>query len=123
MPAGALADTDVLIETLHGDASVLGRIDAAAAGEPRLLSVLTAAELRAGRSGQDPAVGELIASFRPLPLDLGTAEHGAGIRRRYGPTHGTDLIDAILAATALALDLTLVTNNRRHYPMADLRLG
>ncbi|MQA73845.1 MAG: PIN domain-containing protein [Solirubrobacterales bacterium] len=121
--AGALADADVLIEALRGDTEVLSRIDAAAAGEPRFLSVLTAAELRAGGSGDEPAVGALIADFVVLDLELSVAEHGGRLRRRFAPTHGTDLIDAMLAALALAHDLTLVTNNRRHYPMPSLRLG
>lgn len=121
--AGALADADVLIEALRGDTEILSRIDDAAAGEPRFLSVLTAAELRAGRSGDDRAVDSLIADFRMLPLELVAAEHGGRLRRRFAESHGTDLIDAILAAVALAHDLTLVTNNRRHFPMPELRLG
>jgi len=121
--AGALVDADVLIEGLRGDASVLERIEAASGAGARCLSVLTVAELRAGGSGDDPAVDEMVADFRVLPLDLTTAESGGRLRRAYAASHGTDLVDAILAAVALAYDLTLVTNNRRHFPMPGLKLG
>ena len=121
--AGALVDADVLIEGLRGDASVLERIQAAAGAGRRHISVLTAAELRSGGSGDEPAVAELIADFRVLPLDLATAESGGRLRRRYAASHGTDLVDAILAAIALENDLTLVTNNPRHFPMPGLSLA
>jgi len=121
--AGVLADTDVLIDALRGDAGGLARIDEAAAGGARHLSVLTAAELRAGLAGDDPAVALLLADFLVLPLSLPVAERGGRLRREFGPSHGTDLVDAILAATAIELELTLVTNNRRHYPMPGLTLA
>lgn len=121
--AGALVDAHVLLDMLRGDRSGLERLDRAAAGGSRFLSVLTAAELRAGPGGDHPAVGLLVADFVVLSLDLATAELGGRLRRRYGPSHGTGLIDALLAATALTRRLTLVTDNRRHFPMGQLDLG
>ena len=119
---GALVDADVLIEALRGDETVPSRIDTAAGGGPRLLSVLTASELRAGRSGDDEAVDRLLDDFEPVMLELSTAEHAGRLRRRFGRSHGTDLVDAVLAATALERSLALVTNNRRHFPMPGLAL-
>ncbi|MFN5219653.1 MAG: hypothetical protein ACK5FE_01870 [Cyanobacteriota bacterium] len=34
-----------------------------------------------------------------------------------GPSHGTGLADALIAASAEAAGATLVTLNRRHFPM------
>ena len=121
--AGALVDADVLIDLLRGDRSGLERLDRAASGGSRCLSVLTAAELRAGRGGDHPAVGQLIADFVVLPLDLGSAELGGRLRRQYGPSHGTGLVDGLLAAIAITRGLVLVTDNRRHFPMGELDLG
>lgn len=45
------------------------------------------------------------------------ARRGGEYRRDYGPSHGTGLADALIAATAEAVGATLVTFNRRHYPM------
>jgi len=120
--AGALVDADVLIAALQGDATVPTRIDLAAGEGPRLLSVLTAAELRAGASGDHEAVDLLLGDFEPVPVELATAEHAGRIRRTFGRSHGTDLVDAVLAATALERSLALVTDNRRHFPMAGLEL-
>ncbi len=122
MPA-VLVDADVLIDGLRGKADGATRIDDAAQGEARHLSVLTAAELWAGASADEHVLEALLANFRVLSLDLATAEHGGHLRRRFGPTHGTGLIDAILAATALERSLTLLTNNRRHFPMPGLVLA
>jgi len=42
--------------------------------------------------------------------------------RRYGPGHGTDPIDALIAATAKLTGLPLATLNLKHFPMfAGLR--
>jgi predicted nucleic acid-binding protein len=56
------------------------------------------------------------------PLDVGIADRaGALIRtfRRDGVT--LDVPDAIIAATAMAHDLILLTYNPRHFPMQDLK--
>jgi len=85
--------------------------------------VVTAAELRAGARGDDPAVARLLGDFRIVPLALPTAEHAGRLRREFGASRGTGVIDAILAATALEQSLSLVTNNRRHFPMPGLMLA
>jgi predicted nucleic acid-binding protein len=120
---GTLVDADVLIEALRGDASVPARIDRAAGDGRRMLSVLTAAELRAGARGDEAAVDLLLGDFEPIALELATAEHAGRLRRRFARSHGTDLVDAVLAATALERSLVVVTNNRRHFPMPGLELG
>jgi len=44
--------------------------------------------------------------------------HQAGLwRRTYGRSHGTGLADALIAASASAAQATLVTLNRKHFPM------
>ncbi|MDX6633115.1 MAG: hypothetical protein QOG09_770 [Solirubrobacterales bacterium] len=121
--AGALVDTDVLIEILRGDLSLVERLAAAAGDGPACASVLTLAELRAGTRGDDPAIDLLAADLEILPVDAELAERGGRFRRNFGATHGTGLIDAILAATALSRGLAIVTNNRRHFPMEGLVLA
>jgi hypothetical protein len=40
--------------------------------------------------------------------------------RRWHPSHGTDVNDAILAATAAATGGRIYTQNVKHYPMPDI---
>jgi predicted nucleic acid-binding protein len=40
--------------------------------------------------------------------------------RRWHPSHGTDVNDAILAATAAATGGKIYTQNVKHYPMPDI---
>ena len=65
--------------------------------------------------------GGLVAGL--VVAGRGAAERGGRLRRSFGPTHGTGLVDAILAATAIEGALVLVTNDERHYPMPELTLG
>lgn len=112
-----LVDTDVLIDFLRGLPPAREFI----AGLPRdaAVSVLTVAELHVGvRDGDERrALDEMLATFRVLPLDDATARAGGLLRRDYGKSHGVGLNDALIAATALAQGIPLVTLNVRHYPM------
>jgi len=86
---------------------------------PMAVSALTVAELYAGvRDGEEKAqLAELLSIFGQIPVDADTAAEGGLLRRDYGPSHGTGLIDAIVAVTALRHGLRLVTLNAKHYPM------
>ena len=52
-----------------------------------------------------------------IPVDHEIAEIAGDLRGKYGKSHGTDLPDAILAATAQHHKATLVTLNTKHFPM------
>jgi predicted nucleic acid-binding protein len=47
------------------------------------------------------------------------AKRGGLIRNQYKQSHGTGLHDALIAATAELNDATLITFNRRHFPMLN----
>jgi predicted nucleic acid-binding protein len=99
------------------------------------LSALTLGELRKGVAGlargrrrnllEQWLEAELPARFsgRVLPIDAAVADRWGTLiaeARRSGHTPAT--IDALLAATALHLDLTLVTRNVRDFAFAGVRL-
>mgnify|MGYP006419467397 CR=1 FL=1 len=54
-----------------------------------------------------------------VPLTEDIVRSGGLFRRDYGLTHGTGLVDGLIAATAEHVNARLVTLNRRHYPMFD----
>lgn len=103
--ADLLVDTDVLIDHLR-----LGR--GVGSAEDRLsYSTITRAELFAGRNTDEDVVRLLLESLRELSVDRRVAELGGRLRRESG----IRLPDALIAATALAYGLTLLTRNRRDF--------
>ena len=103
--ADLLVDTDVFVDHLRGYRSFR-------AGDDRIhYSVITRAELLAGRNTQEGAVSLLLAPFTEISVDRSIAESGGRLRR----DRAIALPDALIAATALRDGLTLVTRNRTHF--------
>jgi predicted nucleic acid-binding protein len=104
-----LVDTDVFVDHLRGAHRLVEQ-------DLRIhYSAITRAELFAGPEHQLDAVRTLLGPFTQHPVDAGVAELGGRLRR----VAGIPLPDALIAATALAGDLALVTRNRRHFDRVD----
>ena len=100
-----LLDTDVLVDHLRGVRRLEG-----GAGQ-YAYSVVTRAELFAGRHTEEAAVRRLAAPMREVAVDRAIAERAGSLRR----TVPILLPDALIAATALELGVPLMTRNRRDY--------
>ena len=57
-------------------------------------------------------------------VDIGTkiAEYSGRYLKTYGKSHGLELADAFIAATAFITGSRLVTLNRKHFPMTDINI-
>ena len=110
--ADLLVDTDVFIDHLRGASELKP-------GRNRVhYSVITRCELFSGTVGSALAQ-RLLDPFRELAVGRAVAERAGRIRRETGIATP----DALIAATAIEYDLTLVTRNRRHFePVQQLRL-
>jgi len=77
------------------------------------------AELYASvREGAEREALEVFLSvFDLVSVDGFIAEAGGLYRRDYFKSHGVSLADALIAATASVRGATLVTLNRKHFPM------
>jgi predicted nucleic acid-binding protein len=108
-----LLDTDVLIDHLRGHRPL--RLS-----DPKLkISIITRCELFAGRNVNEPQLRRTLSVLEELSLDQAIAESAGRIRRESG----IPAPDALIAATALAHDLPLMTRNRRHFDrVAGLQL-
>jgi len=113
-------DTDTVIAYFNGNRVVADRIRA---GLPAIgVSALVGAELLFGaklsvRAAENRSkVLEFLEVIAPVPFDESCAAAFADIKaelRRIGKPTGE--MDALIAATAVAHQATLVTHNRRHY--------
>jgi predicted nucleic acid-binding protein len=116
-PELLMVDTDVLIDYLRDQPEAVVFLENTE--QPLATSVITVAELYAGvRDGEErQRLDAFVEAFAVLILDREPAQRAGLWRRQYGPSHGTGLADALIAATAEAAGATLVTLNRRHFPM------
>jgi len=71
------------------------------------------------RPNEQPATLSFLSRFKTAPVTQQIVDDGAVLYRKYHPTHGIDVNDAILAATAMTTGGKIYTLNARHYPMPD----
>lgn len=117
-----LLDTNVCIRFLNGRApSLVERLLGTPEEEVAVCSVVKAEMFYGAMKSTDPprtlAVQiEFVARFRSFPFD-DAAAHEYGRIRAELEQHGTPIgpNDLMIAAIALANDLTLVTHNTRHF--------
>jgi predicted nucleic acid-binding protein len=114
-----LLDTCVLVDYLRDHAPAVEFIRQL--DDPPSISAMTIAELYVGvRHRREQAqVESLLARLRVVATSADVARQGGTFRREYRQSHGLDLIDALIAATARVHGARLVTRNARHFPMLD----
>jgi predicted nucleic acid-binding protein len=61
-----------------------------------------------------------LSQFKTAVVDAGIVDEAAYLYRRWRPSHGLDINDALLAATALQTGGRIFCLNTRHYPIPDL---
>lgn len=85
-------------------------------------SPVSAAELWRGvRSGEEPVLDGMFAALTCLVIDDATGRKAGDFLRRYARSHGLEIADALIAATAAVHELALWTRNVKHYPMPDVK--
>ncbi len=118
-----LIDSDVLIEVLRNNEAVANALEALHAAQHSVCySPITKAEIYHGlRHGEEKRTTQLFAEMESLVIDDGIAEKAGEYLRTFHKSHGLELPDAFIAATASHRQAALVTFNRRHYPMTDIK--
>ena len=118
-----LVGSDILIEVSRGrSAAVVSQwIDLSNADAAVLYSPVTAAELWAGaRPNEYDALDNLFRALTCVPADEEVGRRAGGYLRQYRRSHGVELGDALIAASAVANRAKLWTRNRKHYPMKEI---
>ena len=119
MASPLLLDTDVLIDYLRGLADAVAFLKKTR--RPLFVSAVTVAELHVGvREGAERRVlDDFLGLLEVIAITTDIARQGGLWRRDYGKSHGTRLLDALIAASAAPSGCTLATLNERHYPMLE----
>jgi tRNA(fMet)-specific endonuclease VapC len=116
-----LLDTNICIYLMkHQPPQAAQRFSACRVGEV-LISAITAAELEYGVVASGADADRNSAALARFLLEVPVAPFDGAAARVYGPVRMAsrerrrDALDKLIAAHALALDVTLVTNNPRDF--------
>jgi len=118
-----LLDTTVLIDALRRRNNALAFLaEAVNLGHRFGTSAISIAEVFSGsRIAEERTTQALLESIVCFPVTFAIAERGGRLRNewaRKGRTLG--LADMVVAATALEHGLSLVTDNRKDFPMPEI---
>jgi tRNA(fMet)-specific endonuclease VapC len=120
-----LLDTDTLIYCLKGEEAVVRNLELHQQ-DPIKISVISLLELYYGAYKSEKKTANLAKvrrienAFEILPVDFAIAETFGMIKATL-ESRGTPLddFDIVIAACALAYNLTLVTNNEKHFQRVE----
>lgn len=119
----AYIDSDVLIWHLRGErkaARLLGALRDDGRYELWTGALQRAEIIFYMRPQEEEATLLLLDELKTAPVDRSIVDRAGILYRKWHPSHGVDVHDCILAATALQTGGTLFTLNKKHYPMPEL---
>ena len=118
-----LLDSDILIEWLRSNEPIVTWLETRdAAGDYLACTPVSVAEIYAGlRPHERFVINDLLGILHCVDIDERIGRKAGHYRQTFGASHGVEIADALIAATAHALGLTLCSRNLRHYPMRDLK--
>jgi predicted nucleic acid-binding protein len=118
-----LVDSDILIEVSRGrNVDIISHWLQLSKSEAAVLySPISVAELWAGaRPNEYDALTNLFQALRCIPIDQEVGRQAGLYLLRYRRSHGVEIADAFIAASAVANKAELWTRNPKHYPMKDV---
>ena len=119
----AYIDSDVLIWHLRGESKAVTFLRRLMAGGTYELwtGVLQRAEVVFFmRPNEEQATLLFLSQFKTAEVDERIVDAAGVLYRRWHASHGVDVNDAILAATAIQTGGRIFSLNTKHYPMPDV---
>lgn len=120
----ALFDTNILIDHLKGKIEATFVLqDCIHAKILLACSVITRIELLSGmRPEEEIKLERFLAGFEKIDVTDKIARSAGIYMNKYRKSHGINMADAIIAASAKHTDSKLYTLNTKHYPMSDIKV-
>lgn len=117
-----LFDTNILIDHLKGKKEATDLLAKSAENKGLLsCSVISAIELKTGmRPEEENKLARFMMAFQKIGVTEKIADIAGTYMNLYRKSHGINMADAIIAATARSSGAKLYTLNRKHYPMTDI---
>lgn len=119
----AYIDTDVLIWHLRGDRSARNFLKSLKASDE--YELWTGAMQRAEvvffmRPEEEEMTRLFLSQLKTASVDQTIVDAASTLYRTWNPSHGIDINDALLAATAQQTGGHIFCLNLKHYPMSDI---
>lgn len=119
----AYIDSDILIWHLHGDKKALHFLNELQ--EKKEYELWVGAIQRAEvvffmRKDEEKNTLLFLSQFKTASVDQTIVDVGGVLYRKWNPTHGTDINDALLAATVKLTGGKIYGLNKKHYPMSEI---
>lgn len=110
-------DTDILIDFSQDQSEAVQTIAKLEKEYDFCISVIVAMELYAGiRSKEDlTGVDSFLSDFRISFLTKSISEQAYSWMRTFRPSHGVEINDMLIAATAYSTDTAFISKNQKHY--------
>jgi predicted nucleic acid-binding protein len=119
-------DTDILIDVGYGIPEAVTCLQQLEPNASLAVSVITQMELLIGcrNKKESKALTKFLATFLILKLTESISDIAVNLLQKNRLSHGILIPDALIAATALDCDCSLLTKNQRDYRFIDgLRLS
>ena len=112
-----LVDTDILIDASRGTTEAIEFLKQQETQENLNISVITQMELLAGcrDKTEQREVEHFLKRFDVIPINEAASHLAVELMVRYRLSHGLQIPDALIAATALVSGYSLATKNQKHF--------
>lgn len=117
--ANYLVDSDIVIWYLKGREKESRLLESLSEKGELFFSVVTITEVRAGLTKK---ALEIISHLQNIFIPVAITPEIAQLAGEYKQKYQLDIADMLIAASAVLSDLTLVTYNKKHFPMTEIKL-
>lgn len=117
-------DTNIIIQAFLGKEPYASWLVENIKAKKMLLSAVVVAELLSGANDdEENAITKMLNIVEVLSVDKKVAQTGGKYRRKYNQkSKKVWLMDCLIAATCKINNTTLVTHDKKDYPMKDIKI-